>query len=257
MSSEGDSRALASLIAAAPRISVLSGAGLSTESGIPDFRSPGGTWERYQPVDFREFLARPGARREHWRYKADTWQAFRAARPNAGHLALRRLQLAGKLRGVITQNIDGLHQDSGLEPGSVVELHGSNRSIHCCGAVDPGAVPCDYREDAHAFHARLQDPYAWPDCPRCGHWLKPATVMFGEAMPAGPLLQANDWALQCELFLVLGSSLQVSPANLLPLRAKAGGAKLAVLNRDPTPVDDAADLVLRGSLGEILNEAIP
>ena len=248
---------LAELIAAASRISILSGAGLSTESGIPDFRSPGGTWERYQPVDFYEFLARPGARREHWRYKSDTWKAFNAAKPNAGHLALARLQAAGKLHGLITQNIDGLHQLSGIAPDKIIEIHGSNRVIHCCGAADPSSKPCDYQEDASAFHARLSDPYAWPDCPECGHWLKPATVMFGEPMPIATTLRATDWALQSELFLVLGSSLQVSPANQLPLRAKASGAKLIILNRDPTPIDAQADLVLHGSLGDLLSAAIP
>jgi NAD-dependent deacetylase len=253
---------LAGLVAAASRITVLSGAGLSTESGIPDFRSPGGTWEKYQPVDFYEFLSRPGARREHWRYKSDTWKAFHAAQPNAGHLALLRLHEAGKLLGVITQNIDGLHQLSGLPPAKVLEIHGSNRLIHCLGSVAaglPGGPPqdCDYSEEAAAFHARLSDPYDWPACPRCGSWLKPATVMFGQPMPVAAVLQATDWALQADLFLVLGSSLLVSPANQLPARAKFNGAKLAILNRDPTPLDAKADLVLHGALGQVLEEAIP
>jgi NAD-dependent deacetylase len=253
---------LSDLLAEASRITVLSGAGLSTESGIPDFRSPGGTWEKYQPVDFREFLARPGARREHWRYKSDTWKAFNAARPNAGHLALLRLQEAGKLHGVITQNIDGLHQLSGLDPVKVLEIHGSNRVIHCLGAVaagEPGGPSraCDYREEASAFHARLGDPYDWPPCPRCGAWLKPATVMFGQPIPVSEILQATDWTLQADLFLVLGSSLLVSPVNQLPARAKFNGARLAILNRDPTPVDAKADLVLHGGLGELLMQAVP
>jgi NAD-dependent deacetylase len=254
--------ALRDLIAAAQRITVLSGAGLSTESGIPDFRSPGGTWEKYQPVDFYEFLARPGARREHWRYKSDTWKAFNAAQPNAGHLALLRLHQAGKLHGVITQNIDGLHHLSGLPGEKIIEIHGSNRLIHCLGAVAAGlpggpAHDCDYSEDAAVFHARLQDPYDWPPCPRCGSWLKPATVMFGQPMPTEVVLRATDWALQADLFMVLGSSLLVGPANQLPLRAQFGGAKLVILNRDPTPADAKADLVLRESVGALLAKAIP
>jgi NAD-dependent deacetylase len=253
---------LQEVLAAATRVTVLSGAGLSTESGIPDFRSPGGTWEKYQPVDFYEFLSRPGARREHWRYKSDTWKAFNAAQPNAGHRALLRLHQAGKLQGVITQNIDGLHQASGLPGGKIIEIHGSNRVIHCLGAVAAGLpggphADCGYSEDAAAFHARLSDAYDWPPCPRCGSWLKPATVMFGQPMPVQAVLQATDWALQCDLFLVLGSSLLVSPANQLPLRAKFNGAKLVVLNRGPTPVDGQADLVLHGGLGTLLAEGIP
>jgi NAD-dependent deacetylase len=254
--------ALAELIAQARRITVLSGAGLSTESGIPDFRSPGGTWEQYQPVDFYDFLSRPSSRREHWRYKSDTWKAFNASQPNAGHRALVRLQAAGKLTGVITQNIDGLHQLSGLPGEKVLEIHGSNRHIHCLGAVaagEPGGPPspCGYTEDAAAFHARLSDPYDWPPCPRCGSWLKPATVMFGQPMSLQAVQQATDWALQCDVFLVLGSSLLVGPANQLPLRAQFNGAKLVLLNRDPTPIDAKADLVLRESLGKLLEAAVP
>ncbi len=253
---------LAAQVDASTRITVLSGAGLSTESGIPDFRSPGGTWDRYQPVDFHDFISRPGARREHWRYKSDTWKGFNAAQPNAGHRALARLHAAGKLHGVITQNIDGLHQLSGIPEDKIIEIHGSNRVIHCLGAIIGGmpggpSETCDYTEDAVAFHARLKDPYDWPPCPKCGSWLKPATVMFGQPMPVEATLKATDWALQCDLFLVLGSSLLVSPANQLPLRAQFNGAKLVILNRDPTPIDAKADLVLHASLGQLLSEAIP
>jgi NAD-dependent deacetylase len=221
---------------------VLTGAGMSTASGITDFRSPGGIWSRYTPVAIQEFLASDEARRRYWEYKRETFAEFAGARPNAGHEALGRLERAGWIAAVLTQNIDGLHQDAGST--RVLELHGTNREVCCLG--------CDRRFDRAAIQHRLVAGDAVPLCDGCGGFLKPATVSFGQALPADVLAEAMALATACGCFLALGSSLQVHPAASLPVAAKQNGARLIIVNRDPTPADGYGDLVVAADVSEFL-----
>jgi NAD-dependent deacetylase len=220
----------------------LTGAGLSTESGIPDFRSPGGVWERFRPIEYQEFLASHDARIEHWRYKQATVPAMLHAEPNAAHRALADLETAGRLVAVITQNIDALHQRAGSR--HVLELHGTNLEAVCldCAARVPIA-------DALEQLKRGADV---PRCVQCRGWLKPATVSFGQALPADVLRDAAALAQQSDCFLALGSSLLVNPAASLAGLAKRSGAALIVITLSDTPYDDVADVVIHGPLAEIL-----
>jgi NAD-dependent deacetylase len=219
------------------------GAGISTESGIPDFRSPGGWWSRNRPVDFQEFLASDEARREYWRQKCHGHRQFAEARPGAGHRALADLEGAGRLRGVITQNIDGLHQAAGSR--EVLELHGTNRAVAC--------VRCGRREPPDPLVAQFLATGEVPVCPDCGGWMKHATVSFGQALPADVLLQATRWVRACDLLLAIGSSLVVQPAADLPRLAKARGARVVIVNREATEQDATADAVLRTPIGAALS----
>jgi NAD-dependent deacetylase len=218
------------------------GAGISTESGIPDFRSPGGVWSKYQPVMYDDFLRSPRARREYWRQKCEAHADFAAAEPNAGHRVLARWESSGMLRGVITQNIDGLHQVAGSQ--NVLELHGTNRAVQC--------LDCNARYDPEPLVDEFLRRDAVPDCPECGGRLKHATISFGQALPPPVLEEAARWSRQCGLFLAIGSSLVVEPAASLPRLAHASGARLVIVNRDPTGQDEIADLVLNDPIGETL-----
>ncbi len=218
------------------------GAGISTESGIPDFRSPGGVWSKYRTVYFDEFLRSPAARREYWRQKAEAHDGMVRAQPNVAHRTLARWEEIGKLRGVITQNIDGLHQLAGSR--RVLELHGTAREVAC--------LDCGWRTDADPLVRQFLQTGQVPDCPQCGGRLKHATVSFGQALPEPVLREAVQWARDCDLFLAMGSSLVVEPAASLPAIAKQSGAKLVIINRDPTPRDALADLVIRAQLGRTL-----
>jgi len=226
-----------------------SGAGISTESGIPDFRSPNGVWARNRTVYFDEFVANEADRVEYWRQKAESWPAIRDAQPNAGHLAFVELARSGKLRAMITQNIDGLHQRSGLPAEIVLELHGTTTEAACLGCGDriTSDEACD--RVAAGEHA--------PKCRACGGLLKPATISFGQPMPQAVLLAAGEAARSCEVFVAVGSSLVVQPAASLPLVAKQSGAKLIIINRDPTPLDEVADMVIQGEIGVELPRLIP
>ena len=228
------------------RIVGFTGAGISTESGIPDFRSPDGVWAKFETVYFDDFLASEEARVEYWRQKALLWPGMRDAAPNAGHEAFFRLFRLGKLDLLITQNIDGLHQRSGLPGEAVCELHGTNTEAACLSCED--RIPFD-----EAFR-RVQDGEPAPCCRHCGGLLKPATVSFGQALSPEVLARATDAARDCDLFLAVGSSLVVHPAAALPVIARQAGARLVIVNREPTPVDELADLVLRGEIGEVLAE---
>jgi NAD-dependent deacetylase len=230
------------LLAASHRAVAFTGAGVSTASGVPDFRSPGGIWSRYQPVTIQEFVASEDARRAYWRYKKETYGDFAAARPNAAHHALAQLERDGRLQGVITQNIDGLHQDAGSR--AVVELHGTNRRVACleCGAAYLAAV----------IQARLLAGCEVPLCDACGGILKAATVSFGQALPREAWAEAWRLATACDLLLVLGSSLVVHPAAALPGAAASAGAAVVIVNREATPLDALAAHVLRGAVEEIL-----
>lgn len=219
------------------------GAGASTESGIPDFRSPGGVWTKYRPVYFEEFLASAEARHEYWRQKSEAHADFANAKANRGHQALARWELLGRLTGVITQNIDGLHQRAGSR--QVLELHGT--------ALEIGCLECRTRFDAGPMVEQFLARQAVPECPACGSSLmKHASISFGQALAPDVLQTAYAWAKRSRLFLAIGSSLVVEPAASLPRKAKEYGARLVIINRDPTPQDALADLVIRRTIGETL-----
>jgi NAD-dependent deacetylase len=240
--------ALAEVLADASRIVALTGAGLSTESGVPDFRSPGSPWTVHKPIGYAEFLASPEARREAWRRKFAMDDLWRGARPGRGHEALVALARSGRLSHVVTQNIDNLHQDSGLPHDMLVELHGNGTYAAClaCGARhDLGPI--------RATYAGLPEPAT---CEACGGIVKSATIAFGQAMPEAALRRAVEAAATCDVMLVLGSSLVVQPAARLPLLAARQGATLVILNREPTPLDQEARLVMRVDLGFPLQEAV-
>lgn len=222
------------------------GAGISTESGIPDFRSPGGIWSRYQPVMFQDFLASAQARRQYWLMKKEGYRELQGAKPNAGHRALACLESSGKLQAVITQNIDGLHQDAGSR--RVLELHGTSRHCVCLG--------CAARYDPDAIQVRLEAGEEIPLCDKCGGLLKSATVSFGQALPEDVLSEAVDLCLNADVVLALGSSLVVEPAASLPLQAKRNGARLIIVNKTETPLDSIADVVLRQPIGESLTQVV-
>lgn len=221
---------------------VLTGAGISTESGIPDFRSPGGVWAKYRTVYYDEFLASAQARHEYWRQKCESHSGFATAQPNTGHLTLAAWERENRIRGVITQNIDGLHQLAGNK--KVLELHGTARQANC--------LDCGMRCDIDPFVDQFNRENCVPSCPKCGGRLKHATVSFGQSLPADVLEQATKWSQNTEVMLAVGSSLVVTPAANLPVIAKQYGAKLVIVNRDETPVDPLADLIIRGSIGKVL-----
>jgi len=222
---------------------VLTGAGISTESGIPDFRSPGGVWTKYRTVYFDEFLASAEARHEYWRQKCEMHCEFAAAGPNAGHRVLAGWESAGRIRGVITQNIDGLHQIAGSQ--RVLELHGTARQAAC--------LDCHERFEIEPLVVQFQAAKRVPDCPACGGRLKHATISFGQMLPADVLMEATRWSREADLMLAIGSSLVVTPAADLPRVAKEHGARLVIVNREATPLDPLADAVLRGPIGEVLS----
>ena len=221
---------------------VLTGAGISTESGIPDFRSPGGVWSKYRTVYYDQFLESADARHEYWRQKCEVHREFAEAEPNAGHEVLDRWEAAGRIRGVLTQNIDRLHQLGGSQ--RVLELHGTAREAAC--------IDCRARYEINPLVEEFLAQNRVPECPVCGGRLKHATVSFGQMLPADVLLEANRWSHECDLFLAIGSSLVVTPAADLPRNAKHRGARLVIINRDPTPLNSVADAVLTTPIGETL-----
>ena len=237
---------LRDFIQEASRIVVFTGAGISTESGVSDYRSKGGIWDRFQPITIQEFLADEEKRREYWRRKKEMYAEMRDAEPNAGHLAIARLEKQGKLIGVITQNIDGLHQKAGNQ--KILELHGTNREVVCltCGRINP----------FDPVYNRLLIGEEIPLCHHCGGLLKPNTISFGQALDPEVLNLAVTWARSSDLMLAVGSTLIVEPAASLPRLAKGSRAKLVIINRDPTPLDSLADLALHITAGTILEKSI-
>jgi len=225
------------------------GAGISTECGIPDFRSPGGLWTKNRPIPFDEFLASQEARNESWRRRFAMLDQFGDARPGRGHRALASLYRMGKVPAVVTQNIDNLHQASGIAQEHVVELHGNTTYAQCLDCADRYELSW-VRERMEAANGCA------PDCPTCGGFIKTATISFGQAMPDAAMRRAQELTLSCDLFLAIGSSLQVWPAAGFPLMAKRNGAKLAIINREPTEFDDIADLVVRQDIGTVLEPFI-
>lgn len=239
--------ALARLIGEADRVVVFTGAGISTESGIPDFRSPGGLWTRNAPIDFSDFMASHEARRETWKRRFAMDETLRAARPNRGHRAVAQLVQDGKVPAVITQNIDGLHQESGIPADQVIELHGNTTYATC--------LDCSQRFEIDDLRIEFERDGIVPHC-ACGGWVKTATVSFGQSMPPDAMRRAQRETLAADLFIAIGSSLVVYPAAGFPELAKRKGARLAILNREATGLDPLADLVLNRSIGETLGTVV-
>jgi len=235
---------LRQLIEAARVIVPFTGAGISTECGIPDFRSPGGLWTKNQPIPFDAFVASREMRDEAWRRRFAMEGRFAEAKPGRGHLALASLYKAGKVPALITQNIDNLHQCSGVAANDVVELHGNTTYAVCLDCAERYELSwVKEKFDATGKHA--------PDC-ACGGYIKTATVSFGQAMPVEAMQRAEALTKNCDLFLAVGSSLVVWPAAGFPLMAKRSGAALVIINREPTEFDDIADLVVRNDIGDVL-----
>ncbi len=243
-----DIERLHELISTAKRIVAFTGAGISTESGIPDFRSPGGIWTKYQPIYFDDFMASEEMRHEAWRRKFATDETMQQAEPNAGHRALAKLVEQGKMTSIITQNIDGLHQRSGVPDSRIIELHGNTTYASC--------LDCGQRYELAPIKKAFLGKGELPICEKCDGIVKTATISFGQAMPEIQMARAQDETMSCDLFIVLGSSLVVYPAAGFPQIAKRKGARLVILNRDPTDQDDTADLVLHGEIGPTMSRVV-
>lgn len=239
---------LRDMLAECQCIVAFTGAGISTESGIPDFRSPGGIWTRMKPIEFSDFLASEEARRESWRRKFASEATMRAATPNAGHRALTRLYEQGRLPAVITQNIDGLHQASGIPDDKVIELHGNGSYAAC--------LQCRRRYELDWVREVFSAGERLPVCKSCGGMIKTATISFGQSMPEEAMERAHEATRRADLFIVLGSSLVVYPAAGFPILAKRNGARLVIVNRDPTEQDPLADLVVHAEIGPTLSRAV-
>ena len=234
---------IAQWITESRRTVAFSGAGLSTESGIPDFRSPGGVWDRYNPEDFyfQNFLASEASREKYWQMATEMYEPMKKAQPNLAHLAIAEMEKLGKLDCVITQNIDGLHSKAGNSEEKVIQLHGTAMYVSC--------LNCGKKYDRDEIQERLRKGLKVPYCDDCHGPLKPATISFGQSMPERETQEAYHRSSLCDLFIVIGSSLVVQPAASMPLVAKRNGAKLVIINRDPTPYDDMADSVIHGQAG--------
>lgn len=239
---------LRAFLAESRRAVVFTGAGISTESGIPDFRGPGGMWSKYQPIEFGEFMSSADARREYWRRKIETDKVLLTAKPNRGHRAIAALVGSGKASSVITQNIDGLHQASGVPAAQVIELHGNTTYATC--------LDCGERYELEPIKKAFMADGTLPECDECMGIIKPATIAFGQAMPQAEMHRAQIETVACDLFLSIGSSLVVYPAAGFPVLASEKGARLVILNREPTPLDNAAELVIRGEIGSTLGAAV-
>src|SRR5277367_1602815 len=231
------------------RVAIFTVAGISTESGIPDFRSPGGVWSKMSPIYFQDFVANEAKRREAWERAFSGRAGWTGKEPIAGHYAVARLVASGKTHAVITQNVDNLHQHAGVPADQVIELHG-NASYATC-------LECGLRHELADLKALYQATGDLPACRDCDGIVKTATISFGQPMPQGPMARAEAETLACDLFLVLGSSLVVYPANGFPQIAKQNGAALAILNREPTDLDEIADLVLHDEIGPVMSSVVP
>ena len=236
------------MIAEAECMVAFTGAGISTESGIPDYRSPGGIWTKFRPIDFGDFMASAEARRETWRRKFASHETLQKATPNAGHRALARLVEQGKMAAVVTQNIDGLHQASGMPDDKVIELHGNATYAACLDCRK--RYELDWVREIFAVDERL------PICTACGGIIKTATISFGQSMPEAEMERAREVTMAADLFIVLGSSLVVYPAAGFPIMAKRNGSRLVIVNREPTDQDELADLVINAEIGATMSRAV-
>jgi NAD-dependent deacetylase len=243
-------RQVAQWVVEAKHLVIFTGAGISTESGIPDFRSPGGVWDRFDPDEFtyQKFLFDEEARRKSWEVSQQSWPVIREANPNKAHLAIAELEQLGKLEVVITQNIDDLHQRSGVPEEKIIELHGTTKYVYC--------IECGKRYSREVIQEWLDAGDQSPMCDDCSGILKSATVAFGEPMPVEEVEMAEKHAKECDLFIVIGSSLVVYPAAQLPLTAKRHGGKLVIINMSSTPHDAYADMVINGKAGEIMPQLV-
>lgn len=239
---------LKQLIDEARRVVVFTGAGISTESGIPDFRSPGGVWSRMKPIYFQEFVASEDKRREAWTRVYTGAAGWTGKAPNTGHFAVARLVAAGKASSVITQNVDNLHQESGVPADKVIELHGNASYAKC--------LSCETRYELDELRPGFVERGEIPTCRWCGGLIKTAVISFGQAMPEEEMSRAEAETLACDLFLVLGSSLVVYPAAGFPTLAKRRGARLAIVNREATALDELADLVIHEDIGPVMTAAV-
>ena len=238
---------LASKIAAAKNMVVFTGAGISTESGIPDFRGPNGIWKTQTPIDFSDFVASAKWRQESWRRRFSGKNTFGEAEPNAGHHALAHWVRQGKLSTIITQNVDGLHQQSGVPEHQIIELHGNAQYAKC--------LSCEMRYELEDIRDQFLPDENVPSCTACGGIIKTATISFGQAMPEDEMQRAHTASTECDLFLAIGSSLTVYPAAGFPLLAKQSGAELIIINHQSTDLDPVADLVIPLGIGETLSSA--
>jgi NAD-dependent deacetylase len=240
----------AGLIKNSEKILVFTGAGISTESGIPDFRSPGGIWDRYDPLDFylQNIISSEASRLKYWEMSTEYYRVMKEALPNQAHLALKRLEDTGKLSAIVTQNIDRLHHRAGNSPEKIIEIHGTAFLVSClsCGAIF----------DREEIEERIKNGERIPMCEKCSGILKPATISFGQSMPEDKMSESIVHAMNCDLCIVLGSSLVVYPAASIPEQAVDSGASLIIVNRDKTPLDYKADVVIHDSLSNIVNRIV-
>lgn len=239
---------LAALIAQSRNAVIFTGAGISTESGIPDFRSPGGVWSKMKPIMFDDFIADENMRRRAWARTFSGSAGWTGAKPNAGHFAVARLVQQGKVSAVITQNVDNLHQDSGIPDHKVIELHGNASYAKC--------LDCGLRHEFDDFRKDFEEQGILPACRACEGIVKSATISFGQAMPERAMMMAQAATERCDLFIVLGSSLVVYPAAGFPVIAKRNGAALVIVNREETELDPYADLVLHEEIGPTLSAIV-
>lgn len=234
----------------ADRIMVFSGAGLSTESGIPDFRSPGGLWSKYDPTDFYfdKIISDKDARVKYWKMSSESYKLMKAAKPNAAHTAIKELENIGKLLCIVTQNIDNLHHRAGNSPEKIIEIHGTAFSVSC--------LKCGKKYNRDDIEKMIDSGKNDPLCDECSGILKPDTISFGQAMPEDKMAEAIQCAGDSDLCIVLGSSLVVYPAASVPAHAAKSGSKLMIINREETPLDSLADLVIHGSVSHVLSEVV-
>ncbi len=236
------------LLQQARQIVALTGAGISTESGIPDFRSPGSIWREAPPVSYRDFISKPEARQQYWQTRRNLSTQVKTARPNAAHYALAELERRHVLSGLITQNFDGLHQEAGNAPENIIELHGTSRAAAC--------TLCGRRSSISELQERVDAGEVDPRCPACGGFLKAATILFGQRVPEAELIRAKELAATCDLFLVIGSSLKVIPASLLPRLALSRNVPIIIINLEATSLDEAADVVIHAKAGLVLPQIV-
>ena len=238
------------IINEAQKILVFSGAGMSTESGIPDFRSPGGVWSKYDPLDFYfdKIISSEKTREKYWKMSTEFYGTMKDAVPNRAHLAIKALEDRGKLLAIVTQNIDNLHHKAGNSPEKIIEIHGTAFSVSC--------LSCGKKYERAEIQKRLNSGVKVPYCDICAGILKPDTISFGQAMPQDKMADALRYAGECDLCIVLGSSLVVYPAASVPMHAVQNGARLIIINRDETPIDAEADLVCHESVSEALGQMV-
>jgi NAD-dependent deacetylase len=242
--------AVADMILQSKKIVVFTGAGFSTESGVPDFRSPGGVWDKFDPneLNYQNFMRSEEIREKYWRMHKMMWETIRDAQPNSGHYAVTDLYNMGKLDCVITQNTDGLHQKAGVPDELVIEVHGTMQWVDC--------LDCRKRYPRGHVHDKMLAGEKVPRCDSCNGILKPATIAFGQSMPEQETFEAQNRSSSCDLFLAAGSSLVVYPAAQMPVTAKRSGARLVILNLTPTPHDQYADVVISQKTGEALSQIV-